>query len=161
MTGRKPQPYGLIDNKERRLTKLELEERKECEPTGCSAVLRCPHNLSKEAKKEWRRIIKLYNELDIDILNDLDKTALIMYCEAVSVYKAAQDEWVRLKQIFEITQNKKIKLNSAITAMNEQTKVITSLSEQLCLTPVGRARMGVARSKQKEESNPMAQFAGG
>jgi hypothetical protein len=42
--------------------------------------------------------------------------------------------------------------------MKEQSKIINSVSEQLCLTPVGRARMGMMARKDAYESDVEALF---
>jgi len=74
MAGRKAYPYVVMNatNDKNRLTKDEIERRKENEPRIKSNALRCPSHLSDGAKKEWRRIVKLYNEFEKPLLSDLD-----------------------------------------------------------------------------------------
>ena len=92
-TGRKPSPISILDNKTRRLTKQEIEARKEAEPSGCSDELKPPKELKGEALKEWKRVVALYRELDTNILNDLDISLLSAYCESVAIYRKAQVEY--------------------------------------------------------------------
>lgn len=153
--GRKPTPAALIDPVEHKKSYDEIEARKEAEASlQTKSDLRCPSYVSKEAKKEWRRIMKLYRGMDAEILNDLDVMALVMYCEATAVYKKAQETWVKYQQVVAVNPEAQRVLDKCFQTMERQTKIISSLSEQLCLTPVGRARMGMNAAK-KHEPNPI------
>lgn len=108
-----------------------------------TAKLTCPGYLTDLAKKEWRRTLKLYKSMDADILCDLDVAALVMYCEAWSIYKTAQDQWTKLGTTASTNPAAQALIDKTLEVMNKQTAVISKLAEQLCLTPVGRARMGM------------------
>lgn len=152
---RKPIPPHLIDNKSHKKSSQHIEERKESwNKLQTSSILRVPTHLTQEAKKEWRRIMKLYNQMEADILSDLDRQALIMYCEATAIYKKAQEQWGKLQQIVTANKDGQRMLDDIFRTMERQTKIITSLADQLCLTPVGRARMGMNATKQVDEEDP-------
>lgn len=154
-TGRKPVPPALIDNKTYKKNSQEIQEREESwEKLKTTKILRVPSHLSPEAKKEWRRVMKLYNQMEADILSDLDQQALIMYCEATAVYKKAQEQWVKLQQVATPNPDGQKLIDSILKTMERQSKIVSSLSEQLCLTPVGRARMGMNPTK-VEEDDPL------
>ena len=91
MPGRNPYPYAMKNatNDTGHLTKAELEKRRKSEPTIKSSELKWPSHLSSEAKKEWRRIVKLYKELSVPVLCDLDSHVLEVYCNAVVDYRKA------------------------------------------------------------------------
>lgn len=151
-TGRKPVPPALIDNKSHKKNHQEIQERKESwEKLKTSTILKVPRHLTPEAKKEWRRVMKLYNLMEADILSDLDQQALIMYCEATAIYKKAQEQWAKLQQVATPNPDGQKLIDSILRTMERQSKIISSLSEQLCLTPVGRARMGMNPTKTEEE----------
>ena len=157
LTGRKPVPASLIDPKKEKRSKETIEKRRVIENSlKTEAKLNCPKSLSEIAKKEWRRVIRLYKQMGSDILCDLDIQALTMYCEAVAVYKIAQAESIRLRNRLTEIQGLAVKdkkdeylvrecIEINVKTMNNQTKIISSLAEQLCLTPVGRARMGMMK----------------
>lgn len=150
MTGRKPMPARLIDPAEHKKSKEQIDARQEIEAgLQTTSTLKCPGFLSPEAKKEWRRIMKLYKQMDNGILCDLDKMALVAYCEAVSMYNKAQETWAKYNQIVAANPDAQRELDKARLVMKEQTKIMVSLSEQLCLTPVGRARMGMGVGKKE------------
>lgn len=152
---RPPKPPHLIDNSKFKKSNEELEERKESwNKLKTTSILRVPTHLTPEAKKEWRRVMKLYNQMEVDILSDLDRQALIMYCEATAIYKKAQETWSKLQQVVTPNRDGQRMLDDTFRIMERQTKLITSLSDQLCLTPVGRARMGMNATKAKDEIDP-------
>lgn len=160
MSGRKPIPASLIDPLEHKKSKDEIETRQKIENAlKTSSKLTCPKYLSITAKKEWRRVIKLYRGLDVDILCDLDISALVIYCEAWAIYKQAQSIWAKYIEKVQINPESKSRMpEKYFIIMKEQSKIINSVSEQLCLTPVGRARMGMMARKDAYESDVEALF---
>lgn len=171
MKGRKPTPAKLINIKKHKISMFERNKREEIEMTLQSTkILRCPSHLTNDAKREWKRIMRLYERMQANILSDLDRQALIMYCEAVSNYNAAQKDWHFYQSTKENMKEKFSKLNSSdykdfvksikyidqsidIVSMRmiRQIKVIHPLTEQLCLTPVGRARMKTANTSSSKD----------
>lgn len=153
-TGRKPMPPALVDKGVFKKNNEEYQARQDSwNMLQTSKVLKTPSRLTLEAKKEWRRVMKLYNQMEADILSDLDQQALIMYCEATAVYEKAREAWSKLGTVVSSNEDHQRMINDALRIMRDQSKIISSLSEQLCLTPVGRARMGM-NSTQKEEEDP-------
>lgn len=142
-TGRKPIPAALLNAADHKKSKEEIEARQEREAQlQTTARLVCPSNLSKEAKKEWHRTVKLYNGMEAKILNDLDKQLLAMYCEATAIYRKAQETWVQYQRVVSTNAEAQRILDKCIGTMSRQSTIIRGLAEQLCLSPVGRARMG-------------------
>ncbi len=131
-------------------TKAEKEPRKQAsEALQTTKILKCPSYLTALAKKEWRRTMRLYNQMDASILCDLDIAALVMYCEAWAIYKTAQEQWSKLGTVATTNPAAQALIDKTIDTMNKQTTVISKLAEQLCLTPVGRARMGMNPTQRK------------
>ena len=154
-TGRKPSLVTVIDNTKNRLTKSELSARENNEPTGATAELKPPKGLSKEAKKEWKRLIGLYRQLDAEILNDLDLGILACYCESWAVFVEAQKNW-QTGELYYTDKKGERRENPWIKIMDREGQNIAKYGEQLCLTPVGRARMGIAKAKKEVEADPMS-----
>jgi len=147
-SGRKPTPAELIDPTQQKKSNDEIIRRREIEKTlRPKSNLTCPNYISDAAKKEWRRIMKLYRSMDADILTDLDVMALIMYCEGTAIYKKAHETWVKYNMVVSANPESQRVLDKCFSTMKEQGKIINDLAEQLCLTPVGRARMGIAVAK--------------
>lgn len=127
--------------------------------------LKAPSCLSKTAKQEWKRIVKLYRAIEVPILNDLDIVAMAMYCEAWAQWKDYQKRFLEIKIKIEETLKNDPKASvgslreeasGCQDAMNKQIKVVMSLSEQLCLSPVGRARMGMNPFNKRRENKVVA-----
>jgi P27 family predicted phage terminase small subunit len=148
-------PPALVDKQVFKKNSQELEAREESwNKLQTTKILKVPKYLTDEAKKEWRRVMKLYNQMEADILSDLDQQALIMYCEATAIYKKAQEQWAKLNQVATPNPDGQRLIDNILKTMERQSKIISSLSEQLCLTPVGRARMGMNATK-IEEDDPL------
>lgn len=141
----KPKAYDHASNAEKEAREEGLKGLKS------GAKLSCPGYLTDPAKKEWRRIMRLYRQMESDILSDLDVTALVMYCEAVAMWQTAQKDWAKLQATVSTNPTAQAVIDKTIRTMNKQTEVISRLSEQLCLTPVGRIRMGMGLAAKKEK----------
>lgn len=155
--GRKPRPLKLVENDKDRFTKKELDERENGEPQGCPDALKPPKSLSAAAKKEWRRVVALYRSLDARIINDLDVATLTTYCESVAIYQKAQMEYRERPLIYMSADGNPVE-NPYLAIMRKEGLNIAKYAEQLCLSPVGRARMGVAAAKKAVEDDPMAKY---
>jgi P27 family predicted phage terminase small subunit len=153
--GRKPIPVHVIDNKTAHRTQNDLETRLENEPKGCSDELKPPKELSKEARKEWKRLVKLYRQLDVNILNDLDLGLLSAYCESRAVFIEAQKQW-QTGELYYTDKKGERRENPWIKIMDREGLNIAKYGEQLALSPVGRARMGTAAAKKEVEADPMS-----
>lgn len=160
MKGRKPVPAHLLTPEGHHKSEEEIKARREVEDSlKTKATLRCPSYLSSDAKSEWRRLMALYKTLKVNILCDLDVQLIVMYCEAVAIYKKAQETWVTYQRL--VTSNEKYQdtIDRCLSIMNKQSTIVRGISEQLCLTPVGRARMGMGAVK-KEKENPLEALFG-
>jgi len=157
MKGRKPYPYQVMNasNDKNHLKKEKLDNRASNEPSIESSILRCPAHMSIGAKKEWRRIVKLYKELSEPIMSDLDVTALEIYCEAVVTYRKAMAKVRETSEVYTSkTDPNKPRKNPWLTVANEATNQIKKYGEILLLDPVSRARVGLAKAN-IESLSPM------
>lgn len=157
MAGRKPYPFELINNDKARYTKEQLEKRNANQPRINHAVLRCPEHLSDDAKKEWKRIVKLYRELSHQIVTDLDVNALEVYCEALVTYRKATAKVRETAEVYVSKGDSKPKKNPWLTVANEAAMQMKKYGEILLLDPVSRARASLAK-EEKENDDPMMQF---
>lgn len=116
-------------------------------------AVRAPNKLGKVARKKWNEIMAGYMALEIDVLNVLDITQLVLYCQSYERYYVAQKTWTEdLGQSFGTsspTKNRQIK--QCLSTMREETTTMTRLAPDLCLTPTGRARFGLNSYKAVKE----------
>ncbi len=156
MPGRKPMPVKLLDNKKRHLTKEEADLREKNEVSGVSAELMPPSGLRGAALREWKRLIPLYKQANIEILNDLDVNTIAAYCESVAIYKAAQKAYKKQPLVGMV--DGRMVVNPYLKILDIQGANIAKFAEQLCLSPVGRARMGILGAKKEKEEDPTGAF---
>lgn len=140
-------------------------------PMAAPARLR-GHPVAGEA---WRRLMRLYAELEADIVTRLDQDLLIDYCmlmeqvaEIDTMRSTAYQVWLQLakkhKELMEAGQADEaviyaIKVVDAFTAVtkldaraDQKRKTLHQWRQSLYLTP--RSRAGVAPAKKEEEIPP-------
>ena len=156
--GRKPHLTVVKDNEIDRHTKAELEARADGEVKGAEARLKPPRTLSPAAKKEWRRVVRLYRQLDAEVINDMDVNLLAVYCENVAIFQAAEARSQEQPLADFDAEGMRWIENPYLKIMDGAAKNIMKAAEQLCLSPVGRARMGVMAAKRERAADPMEQW---
>lgn len=147
-----------------------IERQKQEFPIIDSAKLTPPAWLTEGAKKEWRRVVKLYKSLKIAILNDLDKQTLASYCIEVDIRNRLYEEWTNLQNGKVLTEDETKKSHATMTGsgqvkeksagnskrmianpilreISRHNATIRVLAEQLALTPAGRAAYAVRQEK--------------
>ena len=147
MAGTKPKPNGT-----KHRTKKELESMKEMDKSlRTPSNMPCPKWLTKEGQQIFRKLKKRYNEMPGNPLCNLDITPLAVLANAMDIYIKAHTQFVeggsRLTVIQVSKGSAKEVINPLVKTMNEQAAIVSKLSDQLCLTPIGRMRMGVNAAK--------------
>ena len=148
----------MIDAKEAKVAYEKIETRCSIETRlALSKPPECPDYLSPIAREEWERMTKLYFELnDAKILSTLDYGALAMYCEAWSQWRDNQKIYKKLSRKKTRTSEENNILDKAIRIMNRQCEITCKLASQLCLTPMGRAKMGLLLYKPIKDEEEQA-----
>lgn len=147
-------PRKFTDVSTGKISKTEKEERKKEEAAleeFEDISLIPPRWLSKEAKKEYKRIVPLMQQLPIAAL---DLASVTMYCDYFSKYKAAsiavEDEGRTITEL-DAQGNDKKKVNPEFTAMNDAARMVRSISGSLGLTIDSRMRIVVPKSEEKHD----------
>lgn len=161
--GRKAVPALSINTSKTHKSNEEIEARKKIELSLISEskeIYNPPPGMSSGAKKEWNRIIGLYEQLSTQILCDLDFQILRSYCEAVATYEEASKIIKKVKT--ECRKNKTLfrleMVSDELKIQNQCSKEIRALTDQLCLSPLARANLGMIGVKQgqQKEKDPTA-----
>ena len=168
--GRLPVPLFALDNNKDRYAKRYIEARKEMQVKGVPNDLTMPEFLDPKAAEEYRRIITLYRNANVEFLNNLDIGMLAMRCETWA-------KWLMLnKEEKELIKrcngrvslacgtnedfNRAWQINQ--TSKEKAQKYLMSCDKELCLTPIARERLGVLAAVNKEaERDEMANFLDG
>lgn len=104
-----------------------------------------PRDLSKPAKKEWKRLAKMLLKLGVLTVSDGD--ALATLCEAKTLWREALNDVRKngiLIQVTAATRNGPVtiqKKNPAIAVMESQAKLVKSLLESFGCTPSSRTKV--------------------
>ncbi len=177
---RKAVPADLRDDKQvRDQGKSFNESQSAATPRLEDSKMKCPSDLTSGAKKEWRRVVRLYRESNINVLNDLDTEVLKSYCIAVDIraslyhqlteggYQLLLDKRTEKESTKDgpegtsnttgFTLEKKV-INPILRELDRYANTIRILAEQLALTPVGRAAYAVKSAKASR--SPAEEFMG-
>ncbi|SCY25705.1 phage terminase small subunit P27 family [Alkaliphilus peptidifermentans] len=134
--GRKPKPTAL-KILEGNPGKRPLNEK---EPKPEKKAPRCPSWLEPEAKKEWRRMSKILEELGV--LTEVDMTAFAGYCQAYSRWKEAEEFLSKHGTIFK-TPSGYIQQVPQVSIAQTYLKVMKDFCSEFGLTPASRSRIRV------------------
>ena len=150
MAGRPPKPTHLKvlqgNPGKRVLNKAEPKPQPKAPP--------CPRHLSKEARKEWRRISK--ELLQLGLLTAVDRAALAAYCQAWAHWVQAEEAMGAEGFKAVATTDKGYEHASPwIGIANNALKQMKAFLTEFGLTPASRSRVTVTKS---EEKDPYSEF---
>ena len=142
--GRKPKPTALKvlegNPGKRPLNKNEPKPEKKAP--------KCPSWLEPEAKKEWRRMSKILEELGI--LTEIDASAFSGYCQAYARWKEAEEFLTKHGTIFK-TPSGYIQQVPQVSIAQTYLKIMKDFCSEFGLTPSARSRIHAAVDKKDTE----------
>lgn len=144
--GRRARPVELLVlNGKKHLTKKEVMERQEAEASlrPKADAIRPPRWLSKAARKEWRRIVKVLDGLGI--LTNADVDTLAVYCDAVVRYAEASK--IIETEGMVVQTERGSKQHPAVLAQQKYAGIMARCAAQLGLEPSARAALAVKLAK--------------
>ena len=148
--GRKPKPTALKvlegNPGKRPLNKNEPKPEKKAP--------KCPSWLEPEAKKEWRRMSKILEELGI--LTEIDASAFSGYCQAYARWKEAEEFLTKHGTIFK-TSSGYIQQVPQVSIAQTYLKIMKDFCSEFGLTPSARSRIHAAVDK-KDTDDEMEQL---
>ena len=151
MAGRKPKPSQLKlvsgNPGHRPLNKNE--------PQPKAATARAPHGLSKLAQKHWHTVAKQLS--DAKILTELDKTALVLYCEAWARWREATDAVAERGMLVKSPSGYPIQ-NPYLSIANKAFEQMQKMLVEFGMTPSSRSRIQV---QEDNSADPMDSYLRG
>ena len=159
-----PVSVQLAKGNPNRLTKAEIKARQEAEESfkPNDDDIKIPRWLDKEGKSEWKRVSRELKELNI--LTNIDTTALGMYCDAYSKYQLATKKINKEGMFIEYT-NKAGATNTiehpAVKAQVKYADLIKKLCSEFGFTPSARAKITLPRLEEKKEETIEDKLFGG
>lgn len=151
-----PRPIKMLDQqKTRRTTKVQEELKATEEQLNKLKPLQKtpPAYLDSTAKKEYKRITSLLEELPIA---DLDLSLVVAYCQTYSNYVQATKQ---LNESGLVTETERgTKLSSYYTAQRDSTDRLISLSNKLGLNIDSRMKILTPSATKDKSTDPMDDF---
>lgn len=151
--GRKPTPTA-IKELEGNPGKRPLNAK---EPKPVKKAPSCPKWLEPEAKKEWRRLSKLLEQLGV--LTELDMASFAAYCQAYARYKEAEEFITQHGSIVKTPSGYWQQVPQVAQAQT-YSKIMLRLAEQFGLTPSARSRI-IAGGGDSAPADEMEELLGG
>ena len=99
---------------------------------------RCPQWLEDDAKKEWKRMGKILEQMGI--LTEMDLTAFAGYCQAYARWKEAEEFLSKHGSIIK-TPNGYLQQVPQVSISQTNLKIMLKFCEQFVLTPSARNRL--------------------
>src|SRR5262245_12916129 len=136
MRGRRPTPTPLKvlrgNPGKRRLNQNEPKPKVE-RPS-------CPPDLSKVARKEWRRIVPILEELQI--VGRLDRAALSAYCESRARWREAERKIAETSLVIK-TKSGNVIENPHHSIAKRERELMHTFRIEFGMTPSSRAKLSV------------------
>lgn len=153
MAGRKPKPTSL-KVLEGNPGKRQLNQN---EPKPDTSLPKCPAWLSREAKREWKRISPFLEQAGL--LTQVDRAALAGYCQSYANWKAAEEHIAQEGSTFE-TPNGYQQQTPWVSIAQTNLKNMLKFCAEFGLTPSSRSRIVVANAPESD-ADDMEMLLGG
>ena len=147
LRGRKPKPTA-IKQLEGNPGRRPLNNN---EPKPDKKAPRCPAWLEEEAKKEWKRMSKILEQLGL--LTEMDMAAFAGYCQAFARWKEAE-EFISQHGTIIRTPNGYLQQVPQVSIAQTNLKIMLKFCEQFGLTPSARSRIAAGENPE-HDSDPM------
>lgn len=121
------------------------------EPKPIGKMPRCPSWLEDEAKREWKRMGKVLE--DMGMLTEMDMAAFAGYCQAYARWRAAE-EFITQHGDMVRTPNGYLQQVPQVSIAQTNLKILLKFCEQFGMTPSARSRIVVGSDK-KETTDEM------
>lgn len=119
--------------------------RAEARPAG--RIPSAPRWLSKEGKKEYRKLARLL--LGTGLLTEIDGVALAMMCEALDVYRRAK-EAMGEERVFVVSDKGNSYQHPALGVMSSARGEVLKWAREFGMTPSARSRIAVETEREEE-----------
>ena len=145
--GRKPKPTAL-KQLEGNPGRRSLNNN---EPKPCKKAPRCPSWLEEEAKREWKRMVKILEHMGL--LTEIDMAAFAGYCQAFARWKEAE-EFISKHGTIVKTPSGYWQQVPQVSIVQTYLKIMNRFCEQFGLTPSARSRM-IVDAEQRADADAM------
>ena len=127
------------------------------EPAPAHKAPRCPSWLEAEAKREWKRMGRILEQMGL--LTEMDMAAFAGYCQAYARWKEAE-EFISQHGTMVRTPNGYLQQVPQVSIAQTNMKIMLRFCEQFGLTPSARSRI-IAGEGVVEPADEMERLLGG
>ena len=127
------------------------------EPQPQKKAPRCPAWLEEEAKREWKRMGKVLEQMGL--LTEMDMAAFAGYCQAYARWKEAE-EFITQHGTMIRTPNGYLQQVPQVSIAQTNLKIMLKFCEQFGLTPSARSRI-VGGEGSSDPTDEMEALLGG
>ncbi|CEN74835.1 phage terminase [[Clostridium] sordellii] len=152
MAGKKQPIELVVANGKKHLTKAEIEQRKSTEVKANSDKIKPPTHLTKEEKKQFKKISK--ELIDIGIMGNVDCEILAMYVESLTEYNKNPLELKQLNPRKNYEDYNKIAIEK-----DRCIKQCRGFASDMGLTISSRCRLVLPKPIENEKKNKFSKFA--
>lgn len=160
MAGRRPNI--VHDNKKEKMTKAELEAIEKSTPLFESQNFIAPDTLTPREKKIWTDTTEMLKQMYGCKVSDADCMLIETLCQAKVEYDDACKRWAKNPRMYVQVETggfdkdglpkTALKHNPDYVIKRDFAKILIRCYAELGLTPLGRAKQGVAGGKSKEDN---------
>jgi len=115
----------------------------------------CPAYLSKQAKKEWRRIVPIL--LRMRVLTEADRVMLGNWCTHQAILVEALENLQQSSSLYK-TPSGYVQQNPLIGIINKSSAIVSKIASEFGLTPSGRVRLHAQPERGSGRGNKWAGF---
>jgi len=169
--GRHAKPIGMhiLEGNPNRLTKADIEARKDSEIQLGTQKFKMPKMVRKNpvAKKKWKEIIKLFKQFNVQFVSTSDTTMLERYCLTYAEYINLQTVRAEVEaagsrdDVSNVAIYKKLDDYNLESAINKKMDMLIKMEDRLFLNPLAKLK-NIQKKKviKKDESDPFEQAFG-
>lgn len=148
-------------------TKAEIQAKEECTPVYQSQDFIMPDDLTEAEAKVWEWLVKVFRETTNCMVSDADVHLMQLYCRAKVLADYADKKYKENPRYYVVVLTGKDKDGNAktTTKVNEWYKIrndnmvlCLKYFNELGLSPLARARVGVKGANAKKEADIFAEL---
>lgn len=123
------------------------------EPKVKTSIPSCPSHLNADAKREWKRITKELEKMNL--VSEFDRSALAAYCQAYGTWVEAE-RGIKQDGMISITPNGLPVQSAWVQIKNKALEQLHKYSTEFGFTPASRSKVSVV--EKETENDPLEKF---
>lgn len=123
------------------------------EPKVKTSIPSCPSHLNADAKREWKRITKELEKMNL--VSEFDRSALAAYCQAYGTWVEAE-RGIKQDGMISVTPNGLMVQSAWLQIRNKSLEQMHKYAVEFGFTPASRSKVSVV--EKETENDPLEKF---